>query len=504
MGPITAETIEMTFGQANSGAAFANFCNAVVTSTSVSAALGYPVLSERPGPDGSFDGEWTIPAATSISTTFGMPGWNVFQYKARAIVGLQRNAQISGIKSTLRGAAQEIAQRTVNKGAPAHYVLFTNLQLGLETSTTTSANAVLSRYRTELETAVRDGSAADLKVTVFDAADLAAVVNSHPGLRLTYFGASVARSWDEAWAATAQYAAVPTLDLVGRQDELKQLATLLSDESVRVIQISGQMGIGKTRLALEATRHDRARTTVVDDADEFARLGLASLATTPLPRYFLLDDPASQTALHLFRTAVAHSGFKLVVTVPTREKLPRLALVDHPSVRTIHIDPLKPDEAASLLTAANQSLDHNTRDWILHRAGGVPELILAAAHHGKDLRKKTDDLKSALLGKFLERIEREVGAEGVELLVHCSVMQWIVADGTHSEIPKLLTSFGSQTSPVRAAFLLDRFVGFGVVRRRGESISVIPPLFASALAERVFSTHAAGARAFFDSLDAHG
>ena len=86
---VTAKLIEATFGQPGSGFRFANFCNAVIVAESSGPFPSLPVLSEKAGADGSFDGEWTIdlPAETPFSNPFAEVGWNVFQFKARSIEG---------------------------------------------------------------------------------------------------------------------------------------------------------------------------------------------------------------------------------------------------------------------------------------------------------------------------------------------------------------------------------------------------------------------------------
>jgi hypothetical protein len=86
---ITAEMIEDIFGNHSDSVRFANFCNAVVVAVGSTSAPTIPILSEKPGADGGMDAEWTIPADVSsdFKSPFGLPGWNVFQYKVRSIAG---------------------------------------------------------------------------------------------------------------------------------------------------------------------------------------------------------------------------------------------------------------------------------------------------------------------------------------------------------------------------------------------------------------------------------
>jgi len=86
---VTAELIEDVFGKHSDSVRFAGFCNSVVIAEGSASAPTVPTLSEKPGADGGMDGEWTIPAdgTSDFKSPFGLPGWNVFQYKARSIAG---------------------------------------------------------------------------------------------------------------------------------------------------------------------------------------------------------------------------------------------------------------------------------------------------------------------------------------------------------------------------------------------------------------------------------
>lgn len=150
LNEITAADVEHSFGVATESGRFASLCNALLAAKAASAVVGYPALSDKPGADGSFDGEWTLSSDAGTVAGLAIPGWNVFQFKARSIAGQTRSQVISKLKSSLKGAAIELTKRlsTANKN-PSHYVLFTNLQLGLATPTETAAKATLSKDRTQ-------------------------------------------------------------------------------------------------------------------------------------------------------------------------------------------------------------------------------------------------------------------------------------------------------------------------------------------------------------------
>ena len=186
---ITAETIEEVFGKHSNSVRFANFCNAVVIAEGSASATTIPILSEKPGAEGGMDGEWTIPADVSpdFKSPFGMPGWNVFQYKARSSAGDGRQRAFSNLCNHLKGALAKLIGRLPQPKECCQYSLFTNLQLGLETATKTCDEKLLQQQRTQLTNAIAEGGDGKTLVKVFDSAQLAATVNAHPALRLIFF-----------------------------------------------------------------------------------------------------------------------------------------------------------------------------------------------------------------------------------------------------------------------------------------------------------------------------
>ena len=133
----------------------------------------------------------------------------------------------------------------------------------------TRDDKILQKQRAQIKAAIRKGSKGNTSVEIFDAAQLAAIVNAHPALRLTYFAGRVARSWNDLWAAENRVkdykVAVP---FIGRSQESNQVSEWLKAPSAKVIVLCGPSGMGKTRLALEATRPFSPATTVVDVVDE--------------------------------------------------------------------------------------------------------------------------------------------------------------------------------------------------------------------------------------------
>lgn len=79
------------------------------------------------------------------------------------------------------------------------------------------------------------------------------------GERRAAFLAAAARALPDATVERAEREApsglaAPPTALIGRDDELRRLCDLLADRSVRLITLTGPGGVGKTRLAVEASR----------------------------------------------------------------------------------------------------------------------------------------------------------------------------------------------------------------------------------------------------------
>lgn len=501
---VTAETIETVFGSQESSHRFANFCNAVLVAETGSQNHSWPILSEKPGADGGFDGEWDVPlTATGFSNPFAEPGWNVFQYKARGIAGTGRKKACSDLKASLEGGLENLVQRLQKARTPARYVLFTNLQLGAETSSKTSSGATLTRERQQLKKAIRGNGFATTEVKIVDAAQLAASVNKHPALRLTYFHPDVARPWEAKWKeeqASKNYKV--SVPLIGREKELTQVGAWILDPTVKVIAVSGPSGMGKTRLSLEATRGDAPRSTVVEDGDELIKIGVDRLGTSDQTRIVIVEDPTEDTAKRLARQAVASNGVKLLFTFPSEAKTPQLKLTEHESVKQLTLQPLDRERSRQLLKSTASQLDSIAIDWVVQQAGGVPEILLSAAELGPALREKSGDLKKGLAAAYRKRVESELGPDAIAALRLLSALHWVAILGKESDLPRLLVTIGRGIGQSRVVDFVKPLEKMGFLRCRGEHVSVVPPLFAAALSEELFASDLEGMCLLFGIL--HG
>jgi hypothetical protein len=225
-------------------ARFARLCNAVIWAEAGHERSSSLSQTERVFVrDNGIDAELLIdaPPGEFDRSRLLTPGWNVLQYKLRE-GGSGRSHAISGIKTAERSAIRTIFEKT--KRRPNSYVLLTNLDLGHED-------------KISLREAIFEGydRPEEVRVEVYGAGELAPALNNLPHLRSAFFAPSDFQIWEQAWATHLEQKSVSHVPLTGRDDEIKNLRTLVDDPSVRAILVSGPSGIGKSRLILEATRH---------------------------------------------------------------------------------------------------------------------------------------------------------------------------------------------------------------------------------------------------------
>lgn len=506
---ITAEFIEDHFGKSANVVGFTRFCNAVVSSTT-SGWSKLPKLSEKRGADGGIDGECFIPSASlSIATSsLLVPGWNVFQYKVRSISEKGRTSACSSLTESLGGALRQLQERSPAAKSCSQYILFTNLHLGIETPTKAKGKRLLQENRDKITRAILEGGPSDTQVQIVDAADLAGMVNSNPGLRATFFPGGYAHTWDEAWDAERSVKAFQIeVPLTGRLSETNALGDLLQDEVTKVIVIHGPSGIGKTRLALEATKLYRHCTSIVQDIDSLLRAEWQSPKSPLRLRVFLVEDPTEEQANQIARRAIQARGAKVIIILPTNSRAPAPILIEHPGVKIMsQLAPLTRSESTYLLTRSGISFDLPASDWVLLQAGGNPEILRTAVELQSkgQLRQKSGALKKALQKRICAAIQKELGEDAVRAIKTLSPLRYVMADGEQGEVDTLSQTIGMGILSDRVLELIQEFEAMGYLRKRGNLLSVTPPLFAACLVEELVCKRTKAAVSLFKALDLSG
>lgn len=224
--------------------AFARLCNSVAWALTWRESQSLPAFTERVYVrDKGIDAEWwgDLGNAPMLPNSLLRSGTNVFQYKKREVAERARSAIVSKLCSELRGAIADVEGRT--EKALASYVLFTNVDLTTE-------------QREQIRQAIiADCGGREFHVDVVGAAILAAMLNDLSHLRSAFFATAAFRTWWESWEAHRSAAAFAEIPLIGRGPIMEQLVGWIADPEVRVIALTGTHMMGKTRVALEATRN---------------------------------------------------------------------------------------------------------------------------------------------------------------------------------------------------------------------------------------------------------
>src|SRR5262249_22138288 len=131
-------------------------------------------------------------------------------------------------------------------------------------------------------------------VNIVGAGELAAFLNNHPHLRVAYFTEGLFKTWEEAhWAHLNQKLIGANIKLIGREEEMGRLRSLVDDPRVRVIVLSGPHDMGKSRLALEVTRHRPHNVVQALDPRSMDLSDYRSLCASHGEVVCIVEDPES-------------------------------------------------------------------------------------------------------------------------------------------------------------------------------------------------------------------
>lgn len=478
---ITAEEIERIVSRRFTPQAFASLCNAVAWASSRRRCSSLPSFTERVNvKDGGIDAEWQaeLPDDDNYSSPLLGPGWNVFQYKRRDIFAAGREQAFSSLKAGLKGAARDLSERTSRR--PDRYVLFANLDL----THFTPAEKAASPQEAELRESVLEGydRPDDVHVEIVGAAELAALLNDCPHLRSAYFTPDRFSTWERSWADHRQQKPFgKSVELVGRATELEEVRFCIDDPNVRAVVLCGPADIGKTRLALEATKH-RSVETVVALEPSMSVSDLLALKSSGEP-IVIVEDPEPQLAQAFVDQALANSDLKLLITFPTMQDAPRPSFGRDNRVQIIQVKSFSELEAGELLKAAGAAFDYGLASWIIEQAGGTPGILLAAASLGPELRREASVFVDEVGTAFEGRVRRELGDRAIDVLRLLSLLTHVGVRGVHAnEINLICTIFGGDLNPNAVLNYLPRLQAAGLVYRRGSYVEVRPPVLANRLA----------------------
>ncbi|MDH4186174.1 MAG: ATP-binding protein [Nitrospira sp.] len=475
---------------------FATLCNTVAWAASGRAAQKIPSFTSRVYvKDGGVDAEWEveIPADTShIPTPILSPGWNVFQYKQRDVFARKRQSVISNLQSSLTGAFEAVTKNSARK--PDCYTLFVNSHL--------TPNEKASLKKSILAgTEEEEGH-----VEIIGAAELAAILNGHPHLRAAFFSPLTFQTWEDAYNAHGEKKRFgSSVEFVGRESELDQLRALVDNAAIRAIILSGLHDMGKSRLALEATKHKPYNVAVSLDPRSTDLADYRNLCSNRRETICIVEDPELETLQALIGEALSIPGLKLLITLPMAEDAPDLSYGFDHRVASLQLSPLGEDSARKLLLATGQALDYGIQYWILSQAGGIPGIILAAASIASNLREGYTDFRNTVGREFERRIQRELGPAALRSARLFSLLTHVGTTGPYvREIQTICEIFGDGQSHHDTIVHLQELEKAGLVKQAGYFIELSLPLLANHLAEQLIQGRRDEMFALFARLDEAG
>ena len=476
---------------------FVGLCNALVWAETKRHTGKIPLMTGRIFvADNGEDAEWigTPRRGARRSGRFLHPGINVFQYKMRSVSDTDRPAIVKSLRQkskkgkNLHGAIADVEERTGK--TIASYILFTNVDMTI-------------KEQESLARAIRHGRE-EVNVAIICAAHVAAALNDLPHLRSAYFVTEGFRTWEVAWEA---HAALPiseaTVDLVGRDSGLERLEGWIDDAQVRAVILTGPPTIGKTRLALEATRRRGfdfvevlgRHSTLVSDL--YALHGLTGEILV------FLDDPEPDTAQRLVREALAQPRLKLLLTVPTSDAVAAPNFGFDERVRELNLEPLSDEDAGTLVQLVGEQLDYGLETWIVQMAGGVPGILLVAASIGNDLRERSGDFITNVAFELERKVRSRLTEQQFEALQLLSCLSFIGVEGDpQSELKTICEIFAADPRVLLNS--VGPLCATGFLRRNGSYVEVAPPLLANHLADGLNRDNAEAAGALFRRLDTAG
>lgn len=470
---VTSEEVERLTGRDFGPAGFASMCNAIAWTSAKRRPSSLPAFTERVNVrDAGVDAEWEteLPEGDYASALLG-PGWNVFQYKQRDVAAVGREKLFSRLKSDLKGAVKDLRKNSGRR--PDRYVLFANLDL-------------TPAQKRDLRKEMLEGydRPEEVEVGIIGAAEIATFLTDIPHLRFAYLGTPGFSTAETEWNAHASRKPFGAgVDLVGRENEMEDLAAYFEDQGARAMVLAGPQGMGKTRLALEAAKRSRLFETIVALEPRSLELGdLLMLGASDTEVIVILDDPDPDKAEELVHGALAVEGLKLLIALPTPEDAPAPNFGQDDRVLTLKLEPLSIEQARELLQAAGAGLDFGLGYWVIERAGGNPDVLLAAASVGPDLRARAGSFAEQVGKAFERRVQRALGQEALKILELLSLLPQVgVAREAVEELEAVTENFGDGLTKHEVLRSLDGLVAAGLVRPRGSYAEVTPTFFANHL-----------------------
>ena len=476
---------------------FASMCNSLVWAVSGRQYPGVPSFTERVNSaDGGIDAEWEVEIADhshALPTPIVGPGWNIFQYKKRDVIAQDRRRIISNIRSSLKRELAALAKK--RKKTLNRYVLFLNVDLKHD-QTLALKDAILQGY----------DRASEVHVEVIGAAEIAAFLNNQPHLRAAYFAPVAFKTWEEANRLhRIQKLFGFDVALVGREDLLTQVRSLIDNPQARVVVVTGPHDIGKSRLTLEATSHRPHEVVFAVDPRSMKLNDYRNLGAPHHEVVCVVEDPDPDSLKTLANEILAIERLKLVITLPTSDQPPDAYGTDE-RIQSVAVGPLSDEDSRKLISATGKRLDFGVESWILDRAGGNPGILLAATSIAERLRDAPGDFEAAVGREFARRIESEIGIDALKCAELLSLLTHVGISGHfQAELNLICKIFGDgQWHPARVLSELEDLEKAGLAKTGGSFAEITLPFLANHLVTKLLPGRRDEIFALFGGLDRLG
>jgi hypothetical protein len=320
---------------------------------------------------------------------------------------------------------------------------------------------------------------------------------------------NISFTWSEAFVDhTRDKVLGATVELVGRADEVNQLRSLIEDQNVRAIVISGLPGVGKTRITLKATEYRQDDVLAIAPPHPTSAEDLKRRIPQALDKEMLviIDNADSKTAEALLDELPRCTGMKLLITTDVADFIcPNHG--DACRTRTVVIFPLADQYSEELLRMAGARLGYNLESYWIPKIGGIPGVLLEAAVAQAQSRLKKE---AAAVVRDKERAcikwaRRTLGDDAVKRIQLLSVLERVgVEKAAFDEIKAICEIFSSDMSAFSVVEGLGLLESAGVVQSKGWYVEVLSPLLANGLTRELMLRHSYDFITLFKRLNLDG
>lgn len=320
---------------------------------------------------------------------------------------------------------------------------------------------------------------------------------------------NISFTWSEAFVDhTRDKVLGATVELVGRADEVNQLRSLIGDQNVRAIVISGLPGVGKTRITLKATEYRQDDVLAIAPPHPTSAEDLKRRIPQALDKEMLviIDNADSKTAEALLDELPQYTGMKLLITTDVVDFIcPNHG--DACRTSTVVLFPLADQYSEELLRNAGARLGYNLESYWIPKIGGIPGVLLeaAVAQAQSRLKKEATAVVRDKERACIKWARRTLGDDAVKRIQLLSVLERVgVEKAAFDEIKAICEIFSSDMSAFSVVEGLGLLESAGVIQSKGWYVEVLSPLLANGLTRELMQSHSYDFITLFKRLDLNG